>query len=340
MKLAPRDVARFCARPDPARAGVLLFGTDPMRIALKRQELVANLVGPEGEAEMRLSRVPAAGLRSDPAALADAMKAQGFFPGLRVVLVEDATDLLAPLAESVLSDWHPEDARLVVTAGNLKPASKLRKLFEGAKTALAVGIYDDPPGRDEIEASLKAAGLTRIDSPAMEDLLALGQVLDPGDFRQTVEKIALYKLGDDSPLNPDDVAACAPLSTEADMDSLFDMVAEGRAGGIGPLLRRLEGQGVNAVALCIGAGRHFRALFAAHCDPRGPADGIRNMRPPLHWKRRDRMTAQAKTWSRGALERALAVVTETDLALRSATDAPSMAVMERALIRLAMQSRR
>ena len=340
MKLAAREVARFCAKPDPARAGVLLFGADAMRIALKRQELVANLVGPEGEAEMRLERLQAAGLRGDPAALADAMQAQGFFPGLRVVLLEDATDLLAPVIAQVLADWRPEDARLVVTAGNLKPASKLRKLFEGSKTALAAGIYDDPPGRDEIQASLKAAGLTRIDTAAMEELLALAQALDPGDFRQTVEKVALYKLGDDTPLSPDDIAACAPLSTEADMDTLFDMVAEGRAGGIGPLLRRLEAQGVAAVALCIGAARHFRTLFAAHCDPRGPVEGIRNMRPPVHWKRRDRMTAQARAWERAALERALAALTETDLALRSATEAPSMAVMERALIRLAMQRRR
>ena len=340
MKLAAREVARFCARPDPARAGVLLFGADPMRIALKRQELVANLIGPEGEAEMRLSRLPAASLRSDPAALADAMKAQGFFPGLRVVLVEDATDLLTPLAQAALADWHPDDARLVVTAGNLKPASRLRKLFEGSRTALAAGIYDDPPSRAEIESSLTSAGLKRIDPAAMEDLLALAQVLDPGDFRQTVEKVALYKLGDDTALSPDDIAACAPLSTEADMDSLFDMVAEGKPGGIGPLLRRLEGQGVNAVALCIGAGRHFRVLFTARSDPRGPDEGFRSMRPPVHWKRRDRMAAQARGWSTAALERALAVLVETDLALRSSTEAPSMALMERALIRLAMQPRR
>ena len=35
---------------------------------------------------------------------------------------------------------------------------------------------------------------------------------DLGDFRQTVEKIALFKIGDPEPLQPEDIALCAPLS--------------------------------------------------------------------------------------------------------------------------------
>ena len=39
--------------------------------------------------------------------------------------------------------------------------------------------------------------------------LPLARALDPGDFRQTVEKIGLYKFGDDTPLTPDEIAALA-----------------------------------------------------------------------------------------------------------------------------------
>jgi hypothetical protein len=42
---------------------------------------------------------------------------------------------------------------------------------------------------------------------------------------------------------------------------------------------------------------------------------------------------------RRALEQALALVVETDLTLRSTSRAPAMAVMERALIRIAMMRR-
>jgi glycerol-3-phosphate dehydrogenase len=39
----------------------------------------------------------------------------------------------------------------------------------------------------------------------MADLTALAGALDPGDFRQTVEKLALYKHGDAAPVTPADV---------------------------------------------------------------------------------------------------------------------------------------
>jgi DNA polymerase-3 subunit delta len=56
--------------------------------------------------------------------------------------------------------------------------------------------------------------------------------------------------------------------------------------------------------------------------------------------RRDRMQRQAQAWGMFRLEDALKLLIETDLTLRSASRAPQMAVMERALIRLAMMARR
>lgn len=339
MKLAPRDLARFIAQPDAGLAGVLLFGPDPMRVALKRQELVRALSGPQAEAEMRVTRLQASDLRTDPAALADAMRARGFFPGPRVVLLEDASDLLSACVAAVLSDHASGDAQLVVSAGNLKPSSSLRKLFESARQAAAAGIYDDPPTRAEITETLRAAGLSAGTQDAFAALETLARTLDPGDFRQTVEKISLYKLSDPQPLTSDDIAACAPVSTEAALDDVIMAAAEGRQAQVGPLLRRLQAQGVDAVRLCIAASRHFRQLHAASCDPEGPQSGVSRLRPPVHWKLRDRMIAQARGWGQARLERALGALTETDLTLRSATDAPSMAVMERTLIRLARMQR-
>lgn len=339
MKLSGAAATAYFGKPDPAAAGLLIFGQDAMRVALRRQEVIRALIGPEGEAEMRLTRIAAGVLRKDPAALMDAMKAQGFFPGPRVAFLEEATDTLAPLVTAALKDWRPGDAQLLVTAGGLTTKSALVKLFEAHPSARCIGIYDDPPSREEIETTLRNAGLLQIDPPAMTDLLALARDLDPGDFRQTVEKIALYKYRDTAPLSPADVAACAPATIEAEADDVLHAVAEGRGAAIGPLMRRLEGQGVLPVTLCIGAMRHFRILHAAACDPGGPAAGVQRMRPPVFGPRRDRIIRQAGEWGIKRLEEALGLLVETDLTLRSSSRAPAMAVMERALIRLAMMRR-
>ena len=337
MILKGVEAARYCAKPDPARAGLLIFGADAMRVALKRQEAIAALVGPEGEAEMRLTRMSGADLRKDGSLLLDAIKAVGFFPGPRVAFVEEATDGLAETVAVALKEWQPADAGIVVTAGNLTGKSALKTLFEKHPTAVSIGLYVDPPSRDEIEDALKNAGLRDIDREAMTDLNTLARALDPGDFRQTLEKIALYKYGDPTPLTPADVAAMAPATIEAEVDELIDAVAEARSAAIGPLFRRLEGQGVLPVTICIGALRHFRVLHAAATDPAGPGVGIQKAR--VNFKQKDAMGRQAGQWGTRALEQALAVLLETDLTLRSASKAPGMALMERALIRIAMTRR-
>ncbi len=337
MKLAPRDAPAYFARPDPARAGLLIYGADAMRVALRRQQVIAALVGPDGEKEMRLTRIAAADLAKDAAMLADAMRAQGFFPGPRVAFVEGANDRVAEAVTAALADWREGDAQIIVAAGALKPTSKLRKLFEGHKNAYAAAIYDDPPSKAEIDATLRQAGLQDVDGDAMRDLMALARVLDPGDFRQTVEKIALYKMDDPASLTPADIAACAPASVEADLDDVLHIVAEARANEIGPVMSRLRAQGVQPVGLCIAAIRHFRALYTVASDPGGPAKGVARLRPPVFGPRRDSMQRQAQAWGAARLEAAVTVLTDTDLALRSAgRTAPAMALVERALIRLAM----
>lgn len=340
MKLSPRDAIGYFAKPDPKKAGLLLYGPDAMRIALRRQEVIEALIGPRGEEEMRLTRMSGAETRKDKAMLMDAIKAKGFFPGPRVAFVEEATDQIADGIKDALFDWREGDAQVIVTAGSLKATSKLRKLFEAHPSAYAVAVYADPPSRAEIEATLKKAGIHDISREAMIDIEALSRTIDPGDFRQTLEKIALYKLNDTSPVSSEDVQNSAPATSEAEVDDVLNVVAEGRTVELGPLMTKIHGQGIDPVALSIFTMRHFRTLHAAASDPGGAASGISRARPPIFGPRRDRMTKQAQGWGVFKLETALGILTDTDLTLRSSSRAPTMAVMERALIRLAMLAQR
>ena len=296
-------------------------------------------MGEKADEEMRLTRLPGAGLRKDPAQLLDAIKEVGFFPGQRVVLVEDAPDAAADAIRAALSEWKPGDAVMVVTAGALGKASALRKLFEPHPVAVTAPIYDDPPGEEEVARWLADAGLRQVPPVAMKDMMVLARALDPGDLRQTIEKIGLYKHGDDTPLTAEEIALMAPATIEADLDELIHIVAERREAEFGTMMRRIEGQGVNPVTLCIAALRHFRALHGAAADPAGPGVALSRMRPPVFGPRRDRMARQAQAWGMGPLEEAVRLLLDTDLMLRSSTRAPQMALVERALIRLAMPPR-
>lgn len=339
MLLKGAEIARYLARPDPSRPGLLIHGQDAMRVALKRAEAVRALVGEKADEEMRLTRMPGGGLKKDPARLVDAVREVGFFPGPRVVLVEDTPDLASEAIRAGLEGWRQGDAVIVVTAAALGKSSALRKLFETHGQAVCAPVYDDPPSEEEIARWLAEAGLREVPRDAMREMALLARALDPGDLRQTIEKIGLYKYGDATPLTVEEIALLAPATIEADLDELIHCVAERREGDFGPLMRRIEQQGLTPVTLCIGALRHFRALHLAAADPAGPAVALARARPPVFGPRRDRMARQAQAWGMGPLEEAVALLLGTDMTLRSASRAPQMPLVERALLRLAMKPR-
>ncbi|QDL90867.1 DNA polymerase III subunit delta [Paroceanicella profunda] len=337
MKLKGREIAAFLARPDVSRAGCLVYGADAIAVDVKRAEAVAALVGPEGEAEMRLERFDGASLRTDPARLQDALRAQGFFPGQRVVLLEDATDGLTDIIAEALDATRPgADAFLIVTAGVLAARSKLRKMFEARRDAVVCPLYSDPPGRDEVETALRRAGLAAAQPDAVEALVVLSREIDLGAFNQVLAHVALYKLGDPEPLTAAEVALCAPATTEAGLDEVIRAVAEGEVVAIGRQMARLAGQGVNATTLCISATRHFRQLHAIAAAPDGPEAALGRARPPVFGPRRDALLRQVRGWGPGRIERVLSLLTDTDLTLRSSSGAPPLALIERAFIRIAM----
>jgi DNA polymerase III subunit delta len=327
---------RLAAERGAPRPGFLLYGPDAMLVSLARQAVVAALIGPEGEAEMRLDRLAAQDLRREPGALGDAMRSRGFFAGDRVVLLEGAGDPVAEPVLAALAAHAPGDATLVVAAGPLAAKSALRRGFENHPRAAAVALYPDPPGPAEIAARLTAAGLAGASPDARDRLLALGAELDAGAFEQFLRTLALYCHGQSEPVALEDVEAVAPGAGEADIDDLLDAVAEGEAAAIGPRLKRLAARGTTPVTLAIAASRHFRALHAATSSPDSAEAALSRQRPPVFGPRRARLAAQARRLGQPGAEKALALLTDTDLALRSSRPVPGLALVERALIRIAM----
>ena len=341
MKLSPKDLPRFLGNPDPTIAAILFYGSDTMRVALKRQEYLENLLGPTAEQEMRLTRLTGDEVIKDHALAFDAIKSVGFFPGQRAVLIENSSDRTSKTIFDCIEAWKQLDAQIVVTSGQLKPTSKLRKSFETSKSTLAIPIYDNPLTEMEIKTELTRAGIQISDPNIMTDLYRLSKELEPGDFRNTLEKIYLYKFNDKSPLTSQDISACSPISAEASLDDIIYTVSVGAASKISHTLNRLEAQGVSPVALCISFQRHFKLLLELKNHEGSPAQAISNQQPPIFGPRRNAILSQLRLWNSGNLKAALAYLVELDLNLRSvASNYPASAMTERLLIRVAMLAKR
>ncbi len=337
MKPSAKDLQRVVQRPDSSIAAILFYGSNIMRVALKRQEYLENLLGPNAEQEMRLIRLTGDEVLKDRTTLFDAIKSIGFFPGQRAVLIENSSDKESKIILDCIKAWKKQDAQIVVTSRHLKPASQLRKSFEISTNTLAVPIYDNPLTEMEIKTELIRAGIQIKDPNIMKGLHSLSKELEPGDFRNTLEKIYLYKLNDKSPLSPQDISECSPISAEASLEDIIYAVSVGAANKINHILNRLEAQGVQPVTLCLSLQRHFKLLLTLKNYEGSPTEAISNQKPPLFGPRRSAIISQLRLWNSVNLKVALANLIELDLNLRTiSNNYPALAMTERILIRVAM----
>ena len=340
MKLQPKNKNTYFLKPDPQMAGLLLYGVNPARIQKKKNEFTNALVGLNAKDEMRLTIISTTDLRKNPSLLIDAIKAQGFFPGRRCILMENTSDHFTTLIQSALIEWKHGDAHILLTATLLSPRSSLRKLFENTNGVYIAPIFDDPPSQGEVIAEIKRYNLPDIEKDALEQLFYLGQSLSPDEFSQTLEKINLYKLSDLSPLTCNDIKELAPSVIESGIEEATNIVAEGRTSEVGPLLRKLESQGIHLVHICVSTTAHFKKLYRASSDSNGPEMGIRSLRPPVPFNKSARLVRQVKSWNSTKLSQAISLLSNLDIELRSNSNAPNNARIERAMIRLSLMNRK
>ena len=181
MKLSAAAAKDFFKNPDISRAGFLVYGPDPLLVAHGRYRLIEALLN--AGSGTAFERVAPEQLGRNRETLATLIKAQGFFADRRVVCVDGAGDGAADAASMALASRGDDDGWLLMTAGQLRPASKLRKLFEGGGNAVAAPIYDASLSPHEVRRSLEQAGLGRIDNDAMDDLALARTQPRPADFR-------------------------------------------------------------------------------------------------------------------------------------------------------------
>ena len=338
-KVAAAKARAYLRKPDPAHRALLLYGPDAAQVAARRDEALRTFLGEATDDPFRFARLEADRVRRDPALLMDEASAVGF-GGDRVVLIVGATDAtnaaIAPVVETLR-----EGTVLIVAAGQLAASSKLRKLFEGARNAIALPFY--PPEGAALETEVSAM-LGDLGAPPLgpDARAALAGVLDgfgAGEAERFAEVLALYTK-DDEAVTAEAVLACAPPATEADFDSAVQAVAGGRPRALPSLVDRLDGQGASLPGLVRVLALHFqrlhRAQAAMEAEGLDAGAAMGKLRPPVFWKQRDAFAAQLRAWPRVAVEDALSQIGVLEADLRSGRTLPERAMIERALMRIAM----
>ena len=336
MKLTAKEARDYFRKPRSEKAAILIYGPDAMLVAHAREATLKALTDGDDRADLRIDRIQGKDLGRNPHALEVAAKSQGFFaPEGRLIRIDEVGDASVEALRNAIDGHAPGDPFLVVTAGNLRASSKLRKLFESHGNALSAPVYSASLAPSEMRRMASDAGLNDLSEEAVQELLERGEELPPVVLEQLLRNLALFKMDDSGPVSRDDVRAVAPETVDGSIENLIEQVAERQVEGICRAFRSLSGRNQNAVPILIHANRVFRTILQVASDPSGPNQGIARLKPPVFGKKRDNLVRQARVWGVAGSEAALQEILETDRLVRSGARVPQLATVERVLLRIA-----
>ena len=339
MKLTGARWQSFVKKPDPAVAGVLLFGTEPGMVHARGGEMAeAWLAG--NDDPMALDRFAADELSGKGGRLIEAACQPTLLGGDRVVRVTGAADGLAgPIGEAL--DSPSRIARLVIEAGNLPPRSKLRQAFEKRDDCAAVGCY--PLNERELRSHI-AARLQEREVRAEPDAVeAIAQRLSDnlGQIDQELDKLALLA-GSGELLTAELVALGLGDAAEATVDALTQAVASGDLAGCERALTKLFDASQSPVGLLRVMLRHLTRLHQARCalDRGEPADkAVAGLAPPVFPRQKPDFVRQINRLERSDLETMMGLMLEAERACKT-SGMPDMAVAGQSFLAAARLSAR
>jgi len=338
MKLPPSRIAGFLQRPGPAIRAILLYGPDE-GLVRERAEAAARSVCPDLKDPFRVADLAAAVLAADPARLADEAAQLSLTGGRRVVRVRNAGDALAKLFAGFLENT-PGEAFVVVEAGELPSRSTLRRAFEAARSAVAIGCYPDTPRELAvvIRETLAAHRVTASRDAGQFLVEHLG-----GDrllTRSELEKLALYA-GEGGRVELQDARLSISDTAALELDDAIMAAAEGDAARAERVLGRVFQQGESPVSVIRALLRHLQRLhmFAARLSAGSSADEVlSSARPPIFFKQEDSFRRQLGLWTEARLRPQLDCIIKAELNMKT-TGFPAETICREAMLTVAQAAR-
>jgi DNA polymerase III subunit delta len=332
------QAAAFIKSPDPRLTAFLLYGSDAGLVS-ERGAALATLFAARDTPPGEIVRFADEDLDADPDRLAVELLTIPMFGGRKIVRAASGRRINAASLRPLVEDSSLAGV-LIVEAGNLKPDDSLRALFEKSAKAAAIACFgDDTQDLDTVVREILGAAGLKISPPAKQLLISrLGA--DRALSRGEIEKLAIYASGK-SEIDEDDVEAIVGDASEMAIDRIIHAAASGHSDRAAQELSRALEAGENAQMIIGAVQRHFQRLHRVRtsADRGQPIDAaIQQLRPPLHFKQKDAVAAQCRTWQTASLTRALDVTATTAKSARQTSTLEDV-LAERLVLTLARLAR-
>lgn len=320
MKIQGASIRRFLDKPDKAVRAVLLYGPNESFAHEAAQKLAAWAVG-KSDDPYAVTKLGEDEIRKDGARLADALAAQSLLGGPTIVWAR----ISGKGADAAILDALDAVERgeplgyLIVEAGDLGSTAELVKKFAAAKTGAVIAFYEETDAERAQHARTLAKELGLSFEPGAEDAFLSALPADRGLAVKEIEKLALYAHGLGRPVSAADLDALLADEAESVLDAASLAAAQGRAAQAVEALARIDAlSGVSALRALLRRMLQLREARLLIDSGLSPSDAVAKLRPPVFWKERDAVAAQARLWTGRKLNAAFDILWTAELRAKTA----------------------
>lgn len=328
----------FIKNPEPRLSAFLIYGDDQGLVS-ERATALAKVLSARETPAGELLRLDDFDVEENPDRLSLELLMAPMFGGRKIVRVTTGKRINVNMLKPLVAGAAPGGI-LIVEAGNLKKDDSLRLLFEKSAHTAAIACYgDEAQDLDLIIREILDRAKLSI-TPAARQLLIARLGADRVLSRGEIEKLAIYAEGTRE-ITEDDVEAIVGDAAELTIDRIATATAMGDASkAVGELSRALTA-GESAQAIIAAIQRHFMRLHRIRSSIDGGKTveaAIADLRPPIHFKQKDALAAQCRSWRMETLDPALSGIAT---AARTARTTPALeeTLAERLILSLARLAR-
>lgn len=282
----------------------LIYGPDRGLVSERASEL-ARLTGVDTSDAFSFMRLEASDINADPGRLYDEANSTGLFGGEKLIWIKGAgadknlSEALAGIAQN-----PPDNAWIIIEAGDLKKGANLRKAAESAASAMAIPCYadDDKALNALVDAELSASGL-RITADARALLLdSLGG--DRIASRNEIRKLALYAAGEGL-IEERHVIEIVGDASAISTDDAVDAVLKGDLPDFLHAVQKVIASKTSVFLVLQGCLRQFQMLdlMRAEMDEKRASaqDALNVYGRHLHFRRKPVIEAALRSWNAAAI---------------------------------------
>lgn len=315
MKVASAGVRRFLEAPDKATRAVLLYGPNESLIHEAAQKL-ARWALANSDDPYAVTKLGEDDIKKDAARLGDALAAQSLLGGPTIVWARIAGKSADESIVAAIEAYENGEAGgfLIVEAGELSGSAELVKIFSVAKSAAAIVFYEESEAERANFAKALAKDLKLDFERDAEEMLLATLPADRALARNEIEKLAAYAYKLERKISVGDVDALMASEAESALDAASLAAANGRANEAVEALARIDAlSGISALRALLRRLQQLRDARAMIDDGASPSDAIAKLRPPVFWKERDAVAAQARLWTARRLNAAFDLLWTAEL---------------------------